>query len=150
MDASGNCIIYYTNKTPYNIQRATKGSVGFDLCSPQTCTIKPGETQKINSGIVLYFQNFEQYAQILSRSGLACLHGIEVDGSGIIDPDYTKEVIVQLKNTKDREYTVYAGDRICQMVFKPFHRVTLEQIQKTKVVTLTNKKRIGGFGSTGK
>lgn len=136
------------NHTPYEITRATEGSVGFDLFATRSCVISPDEQEKFNLGIVLHFKDNNIYAEIKSRSGLSCLHGIEIVGSGIIDSDYKKELICYLRNTSQREYTIYAGHRICQLIFKRKVPVTLKTIENKKENT-TNQ-RSGGFGSTGK
>lgn len=140
--------VEFENHTPYEITRATEGSAGFDLYATRNCVISPDETESFNLGIVLHFKGDDIYAQILSRSGLSCLHGIEVVGAGLIDSDYKKELICFLKNTGQREYTIYAGDRICQLVFKRKVPVTLKKIEKIKEEKCSN--RCGGFGSTGK
>lgn len=135
------------NNTPYQIKKATEGSAAFDLCANRSCVISANETEKFNLGVVIHFPE-NIYAQILSRSGLACLHGIEVVGSGLIDSDYRKELICHLKNNSLHDYTICAGDRICQLVFKQTTPVTLKTIERKKDEKPT--KRSGGFGSTGK
>ena len=128
--------------------RATEGSVGFDLYAPRSVRIAPRDQVKIRMGINIFFNNPNQYAQLHSRSGLACLYGIEVVGSGVIDSDYTEEIACFLRNNSDSEYKVYAGDRICQLIFYPFHRVRLVCLENNK--TQPVEKRRGGFGSSGR
>lgn len=133
--------------------RSTEGSVGYDLFSPRNVIIAPSETEKVRLGIILHFKDKDQYAQIVSRSGLACIDGIEVVGSGIIDPDYNHEICCYIRNTSLYDYVVYAGDRICQLIFHPFHRVNLvcqESHGQREIKKRNEEKRLGGFGSTGK
>lgn len=137
------CHEYYPSK-------ATVGSAGFDLYAPQSVRIAPWSVMKIGMGIKLFFNNCTQHAQLMSRSGLACHYGIEVAGNAVIDRDYTDEIICPLKNSSDYEYEVRAGDRICQIIFYPFHQVKLVCKDTNKQVLPRKDERSGGFGSTGK
>lgn len=130
-------------------QRATSGSVGFDLFSTEFATILPGCTKRFNLGVVLDFKHDGIYAKISSRSGLACEQGVEVVGSGIIDTDYQQPIMVVLKNLSNQSYTVARGARIAQLIFFPFHRVRLKQDGEKKEYSLQSLTREGGFGSTG-
>ena len=56
------------------------------------------------------------YVCILSRSGLARHHFIDVEG-GVIDYDFRGEMIVIMFNHSNRHYEVKVGDRIAQIVF---------------------------------
>ncbi len=131
-------------------QRATSGSVGFDLFSTEFATILPGCTKRFDLGVVLDFKHDGIYAKISSRSGLACEQGVEVVGSGIIDTDYQQPIMVVLKNLSNHSYTVSRGARIAQLIFFPFHRVQLKQYgEKKEALQSAPLTREGGFGSTG-
>ena len=71
-------------------------------------------------------------------------HSIDV-GAGVIDEDYTGEVKVLLINHSDKQYYIWEGDRIAQLI--------LEQIKthETKMTTELQPTIWGnkGFGSTG-
>jgi dUTP pyrophosphatase len=149
--------------------RATIDSVGFDMRSCTSTVIPAGQRVRFDLGIKLIFKHKGMYAQICSRSGLACTQGIEVLGSGIIDPDYRHNLICWLENKSTSDYCVRAGDRICQLIFHPFHRVNLVNYKWNKegqgqeeqqIITPAASaaprldledlyKRNGGFGSTG-
>ena len=53
------------------------------------------------------------FGHILLQSGQADHHGIQV-GTGMIDCDYNKEIIVVLFNSSDSNYKVQKGDHIAQ------------------------------------
>lgn len=85
------------------------------------------------------------YGRIAPRSGLAAKHHIDV-GAGVIDSDYSGEVMVLLFNHSEVAYTVKAGDRIAQLI--------IEKISQPCVVEVDTLPASGrgnhGFGSTGR
>jgi dUTP pyrophosphatase len=131
-------------------QRATEGSVGFDLFSTVRVELGVGEKHLIDTGVQLHFPSLECYAKIESRSGLACKHGVSVVGSGVIDPDYQETVKVVLTNSGAVSYSIAHGERIAQLIFFPCHRVILRPKIGILPFKTKEKKRCGGFGSTGK
>ncbi|MCL2663642.1 MAG: dUTP diphosphatase [Oscillospiraceae bacterium] len=128
-------------------ERQTAGSVGYDIsaCLESDIVLKPGETQKVGSGIAIALE--PGYAAfIYARSGLGINFGvIPANCVGVIDSDYRGEVIVGLKNTSNEPYEVKHGDRIAQMVIKKSETpdiVLCDDLEKTE-------RGVGGFGSTG-
>ena len=92
-------------------------------------------------GIVLGYE-----AQVRARSGLALKQGIGVlNGPGTIDSDYRGEVGVILFSFSDKDFTIRRGDRIAQMVFSRFERVTWEVVEELSA----SERGAGGFGHTG-
>ena len=127
--------------------RETSGSVGFDIsaCLDSQVEIAPGETRMIGSGFAVALE--PGYAAfIYARSGLGIKHGIvPANCVGVVDSDYRGEVIVGLKNTSDKPFTVSDGDRIAQMVISKCELpepLICEEIDETL-------RGEGGFGSTG-
>ena len=149
-------IVHYemTSTAAYPPLRATKGSVGYDLFSPISRTLHPGESYVFRLGLKLNFPDNNHYAQIVSRSGMAFVYNIHVVGSGIIDPDYNRVIAVKLENrnqnSKSPGYKIEKGDRICQLIFFPDHRTKLVLTKPTPVKIFKSKIRNGGLGSTGK
>lgn len=126
--------------------RYTEDSVGYDVaaCLDGPVVIEPGETRLIGSGFAIAAEpGFAAF--IYARSGLSIKHGlIPANCVGVIDPDYRGEVMVGLKNTSDRPYTVNDGDRIAQMVITRCETpepLRCEQLDETA-------RGDGGFGST--
>ena len=104
--------------------------------------IAPHETIKLPTGWA--FQPPEGYMlQILQRSGLASKGLIPL--GGILDEDYTGEVIVIMLNTTDKYLSINNGDRIAQLEFRPYEQAEFEEVDKLD----ETERGDGGFGSTG-
>lgn len=127
----------------------TQGAAGCDLsaCLDQTLVIKSMETVRVGTGIALDLTNTSLYAEVYLRSGLTAKHLTLANGVGVIDTDYTGEIIVALTNTS-RFYAavIEPGERIAQLVFK--ERIVVDLIE-TDNLSYTQR-GAGGFGSTGK
>jgi dUTP pyrophosphatase len=125
----------------------THHAAGMDLCADlaSDLTISPGDRVLIPTGIALAVpEGYE--AQIRPRSGLALRHGITlVNSPGTIDPDYRGELGIIMINHGTEPFTVKNGDRIAQMVFARFSRVTLQEVSELDETVRDD----GGFGHTG-
>ena len=105
--------------------------------------IAPHETIKLPTGWA--FQPESGYMlQILQRSGLASKGLIPL--GGILDEDYTGEVIVIMLNTTDKYLSINNGDRIAQMAIRPYYQGEFELVDKLD----ETERGASGFGSTGK
>ena len=82
------------------------------------------------------------YDRLAARSGMASKHGIVV-GGGIIDPDYTGEIKLILRNHGNTSYELMAGDYITQVI--------VEKIQTQDTSEINNledrERRTRGYGS---
>ena len=108
----------YNNHQHYN-----PGDSGLDLFCPETITINPGETVKINLQTPLRLSN----------------------SVGIIDAGYRGDIIACVDNIKNESYTITQGDRLFQICAG-----NLEPIEFQLVNDLSNTQRgTSGFGSTG-
>lgn len=108
----------------------------------QRLYIAPHETVKIPTGWA--FQPESGYMlQLLQRSGLASKGLICV--GGILDEDYTGEVIVIMLNTTDNYLSINNGDRIAQMAARPYYQAEFEEVDKLD----ETERGTSGFGSTG-
>ena len=104
--------------------------------------IAPHETIKLPTGWA--FQPPEGYMlQILQRSGLASKGLIPL--GGILDEDYTGEIIVIMLNTTDKYLSINNGDRIAQMAIRPYYQGEFEEVDELD----ETERGDGGFGSTG-
>ena len=56
------------------------------------------------------------YAQLMSKSGLTVLYELEVK-AGVINPDFTGNIGVVLKNNSDQPIECLAGEQIAQLLF---------------------------------
>ena len=133
----------YTNNKFYN-----PGDSGLDLFCPETVTIQPGETFKINlqincealsdSGNVSYY--------LYPRSSIIKTPLRMSNCVGIIDAGYRGDIIACVDNIKDYPYEIKQGDRLFQICAGDLSPFTYELVDN-----LSNTRRgDGGFGSTGR
>lgn len=123
-------------------RKASEGAAAWDLACVSQFVLPADETVRVNTGLAMtpprgYFIKLE------GRSGLA-RDGISVEG-GVIDPDYTGEIKVVLRNTgKDAIFEI--GQRIAQFVLLPLvpaEAVAVAELEETA-------RGPAGFGSTGR
>jgi len=134
----------YSNHQHYN-----PGDSGLDLFCPETVTINPGETVKINLQInceALHdtIENTNVSYYLYPRSSIIKTPLRLANSVGIIDAGYRGDIIACVDNIKSESYTVNKGDRLFQICSG-----NLEPIQFQLVYDLYNTQRgSGGFGST--
>lgn len=129
---------------------ATTGSAAMDLraCLKEPCTVKPGETVMIPSGIAISINDPEVVAILAPRSGLGIKHGLILANTiGVIDSDYQGEIGIGIHNRGAEPYTVEPGERICQMLFMPVVQATLAIVEE---FSAESARGTGGFGHTGR
>lgn len=125
----------------------TEYSAGFDLysVSDEEITINPHETVFIKTGLAMEIP-IGYGGFIFARSGLSTKKGLApVNKVGIIDADYRGEIMVALYNQTNETKTIYAHERIAQMVIMPFicaNFIETNELSETK-------RGNNGFGSTG-
>jgi len=128
---------------------ATPGSAGMDLraCIERPLTVEPGQRALVPTGIAIQLPSPEIGAFIFARSGLAAKHGIHLsNGVGVVDSDYTGEILCAITNSGTEPYTISPGDRIAQMVFLPVHLAQLVLVDSLEQTA----RGAGGFGHTGR
>lgn len=125
----------------------TLHAAGMDLYAEldEELILQPGMRSLVPTGIAIALpEGYE--AQIRPRSGLALKHGISlVNAPGTIDPDYRGEIGVIVINHGSVPFTVKSGERIAQIVFAPFSRAILEEVDELDGTARGD----GGFGHTG-
>lgn len=85
-------------------------------------------------------------AQVRPRSGLALKSGISVlNTPGTIDMGYRNVWGVILINLSDKPFTIEHGDRIAQVVFKKFEKITWKPVD----VLPESQRGMTGFGDSG-
>ena len=129
---------------------ATSHSAGMDLracIEGPEAVIPAGGRLKVCTGISVQPRAAGIAGFVYSRSGLGARDGITVaQGVGVIDPDYTGEILVFLLNTSGQERRVKNGERIAQLIFQPYVRPRWREVAE-----LTSTERgSGGFGHTGR
>ena len=106
--------------------RATPGSVGYDLFTPIDFQIQPKEQKTVFIDLAIVPPE-GYYAQLMSKSGLTLLYELEVK-AGVIDPDFTGNIGVVLKNNSDQPIERLAGEQIAQLLFIKVATPTLIQV----------------------
>ena len=115
-------------------KRATEGSVGLDFYSPANYVIPPNDQLLIPTQIRLQIP-LGYYGRLASKSGLAILHQLHV-GAGVIDPDYTGEIMVLLINTASRLHPIKRGDPIAQLILE---KVSIPILKEVKALPPTTR-----------
>ena len=95
--------------------QATPGSVGYNLFTPVDFQIQPKEQKTVFIDLTITPPE-GYYAQLMSKSGLTVLYELEVK-AGVIDPDFTGNIGVVLKNNSDQSVERLAGEQIAQLLF---------------------------------
>ena len=121
--------------------RATEGSAGLDFYSPADYIIPSYNQLLVPTQIKLQIPS-GYYGRLTSKSGLAILHQLHV-GAGVIDPDYTGEIMVLLINTASRVYNVIKGAPIAQLILE---KISIPILKEVKELSLTTRRAQGcGF-----
>ena len=95
--------------------QATPGSVGYDLFTPIDFVIQPRKQKTVFTDLAITPPE-GYYVQLMSKSGLTVLYELEVK-AGVIDPDFTGNISVVLKNNSDEPIERIAGEQIAQLLF---------------------------------
>lgn len=123
--------------------RAHSTDVGLDIYSLEGAIVKPGEGKVFSTGIAAEFLP-GCVGMLTDRSSMAKT-GFKLAG-GIIDPGYTGELKVVLRNITNGDLNVQQGDRIAQLLIIPVQTPEVELVEE-----LNNSERADrGFGSSGK
>ena len=89
--------------------------MGYDLFTPINFKIQPKEQKTVFIDLAITPPE-GYYAQLMSKSGLTVLYELEVK-AGVIDPDFTGNIGVVLKNNSDQPIKRLAGEQIAQLLF---------------------------------
>ena len=148
------CKLRDNAKTP---TRGSEWAAGYDLYACLTVeddnnvetlnkiAIMPGETLKVNTGIAMSIPH-DYFGAIFARSGLATKQGLRpANCVGVVDADYTGEIIVAIHNDSNEERFISDGDRIAQLVIIPHLSVNFREVNSLEKTDRGD----GGFGSTG-
>ena len=106
--------------------QATPGSVGYDFFTPIDFQIQPKEKKTVFIDLAIAPPG-GYYTQLMSKSGLTVLYELEVK-AGVIDPDFTGNIGVVLKNNSDQPIECLAGEQIVQLLFIKVATPTLVQV----------------------
>ena len=89
--------------------------MGYDLFTPVDLLIQPNKQKTVFLDLAVTPPE-GYYAQLMSKSGLTVLYELEVK-AGVIDPDFTGNIGVVLKNNSDQPIEHLVGEQIAQLLF---------------------------------
>lgn len=142
-----NIKIKRLNKLAKIPTRGTAESAGYDLyaATDKDIQIPPHSNVKIGTGIAMSIPN-GFFGGIFARSGVATKRNMRPSNCvGIVDSDYTGEVIVSIHNDSTETKTIQRGERIAQLVIVPYLSVIFDEVNELDETDRGD----GGFGSTG-
>lgn len=125
----------------------TSQSAGLDLraCLDSPLTLL-GDSASVRTGVAIHIGDPGIGGFIFPRSGLGAHFGIVLgNGTGVIDPDYQGELVINLWNRTDIPYTIAPMDRIAQIVFMPVIHPFFCQVEEFTA----SERGTRDFGSTG-
>ena len=127
--------------------RATEGSLGLDLYAA-TLAVTDGYIE-YDTGVAFEFEP-GWGAEVFARSSVSKTDLILCNGTALIDQDFSGTVKLRFrdisKNPTQKADAYKVGDRIGQIVFRKYEKVTLEQ---TSRIEESESRGSQGFGSTG-
>ena len=128
--------IVLLNKNALIPTRASKSSAGLDLYSSIDVNIEVGSIKKVNTGICISVPE-NSYGSTRDKSSLAS-KGLLTLG-GVIDSDYTGEVIV-IMNSLIESIKIKKGQKIAQLIVS---NITYPEIKKVKFLKDTERNNKG-------
>lgn len=123
--------------------RAHANDLGVDLYALELTILEPLKVTKVRTGIAVQFP--ENVGGIIKdRSSVATKKEV-FTVAGVIDPQYTGEIIVAFFNPTNTKVHFLPGDKIAQMVLQEAVIIDPEEIYEIHNTTRGDK----GFGSSG-
>lgn len=124
--------------------RAHATDAGLDLYAMEDGTVKAHSSRVFDTGV--HVQLPPGTAGVLvSKSGLNVRH--DITSTGLIDESYTGSIRVKLYNHGNRDYEVWVGDKISQLMVVP---VYYEPVEIVEAISQDTERGNRGFGSTGR
>ncbi|KAG9300993.1 hypothetical protein G9A89_018945 [Geosiphon pyriformis] len=135
------------NRQGIKPEKAHEIDAGYDLRYPDkdTLVLKPKSLTKINLKIALEIPPGAM-VQIASRSSLASKK-INVR-EGIIDAEYTGDIIVMLQNKTDKPFKIEHAEKIAQAIYLLLINISGLQLVNQREQLGKSNKGTQGFGST--
>ena len=125
------------------VTRGHKTDAGLDLYSRETKIIPSNGSAVFDTGVHIELPHGTT-GFLKSKSGLNVNHGLTSEG--VIDEGYTGSIVVKLYNHSDKDYQVFKGQKISQLVILPV--VIPDELEEVQELEETERGN-GGFGSTG-
>ncbi|PWA11087.1 dUTP diphosphatase [Pueribacillus theae] len=129
---------------PEDFERQHDDDAGFDLRAKEEVTLIEGKPKLVKTNVFVEIPK-NHVGLVMIRSSLG-MKGITLANSvGVIDSGYRGEVGLIMVSLSGNQ-TVFAGDRVAQMLIVPLQPVNVEYVKQLK----GSERGEGGFGSTGK
>ena len=125
-------------------ERAHPEDAGLDLRAIESDTVLPGEGVVFRTGVHAEIPD-GCCGLLVSKSGLNVAYG--VTSTGLIDQNYTGEILVKLYNHGSLPFVVSEKQKISQLVILPCLRPDIEIVDELPAVSGRGD---AGFGSSGK
>ena len=122
-------------------KRQTTHAAGYDLYSPISLEIPPGERKTISLDVSIELPP-QTYGRIVPRSGLSVK---EIDvAAGVVDCDYRGSLGVVLVNNGKTSFIVNKHDRIAQLIVTCIQTPDILEVSELP----ETERGSGSFGST--
>lgn len=98
--------------------QGSKEAAGYDVVSSETVIIQPSSVGKVVTSTKLqpvqdYFYKAIPRSSICNKNGIILMNSV-----GVIDKDYTGNMVWNFWNLSDKPVTIEKGERIGQIVFQ--------------------------------
>lgn len=125
--------------------RGTLSSAGFDFTLLENVTCLPGVPTKMRTGVGVLLPR-DTYGRLALRSGFSLKYPL-VASAGVIDVDYSGEIMFIVVNCSVTPVDIVAGTKFGQMVVERVYMGPSTEI--TNEYFMTNCGSHIGWGSTG-
>jgi len=126
--------------------RAHDGDSGWDLHSPIDFRLNPGETRRIDFGLIIEIEPGYEI-QVRNRSSIVWKYSTMMAlGIGSIDSGYRGHIMAPFYNFGREQVQFKRGDRLAQLVIKRTENIELKE---SNIISLNTERGNSGFGSSG-
>jgi len=129
---------------PKDFFKAHQEDAGIDLRIHEDVTLSPDTVQVVSTKVRAAIPT-NCVGLVTLRSSIGARGVIIPNAPGIIDPGYTGEILLTLSSLGKKQ-TLFAGERVAQLIVMPLQPVNLEYVEKLE----GSERGEGGFGSTGR
>ena len=140
------------------LSQGSEKAAGYDLflcqkVSPagifedfENFSLFPNQAQKFTTGLRIFIEDRFIVGKIYPRSGKGSLGIVLGNLTGIIDADYTGEIILSIWNRSEDAVTLTRGEKVAQILFESVYHPDFEFVSEFSAAT---KRGQGGYGSSG-
>ena len=148
VDLTARTIIGWKTANNVPVSKEDLDEINWKFGNKQPIRLLKGQRIIIGTGLIVADVPYNFQGDVKTRSGLAYNEGVFViNGDGLVDADYRKEIGVILTNISNEAFEIRQGDRVAQFEVRKKEEVFFEE---TNEIVEAESDRVGGFGSTGK